>query len=298
MASRARSGGLAEVLRAHVPAAAAVAREALEARLAELIAAARAAWPGLAVAPAEFVRHLGERLGEQPDVLAALRSWHTADLYLACGCAAGDPAALAAFERRILPGVASALARAGVTGALADEVLQAVRVRLFATGEGGARIAAYSGRVPLLPWVRLTATRQAVNLRRRRKTHGEPQPDAELEQRAAGGDPELGYLKARYAPELSAAFQAALATLSSRERNVLRQRFVHGLNIQQIGLLHHTHRATVARWIGHARTVLLAETRRILGARLRLDPGELDSLMGLARSRMDVTLGTALGSQP
>jgi RNA polymerase sigma-70 factor (ECF subfamily) len=289
-------GGPAALLRARVPTAAGVDADELEAALAAVVACARAAWPDLAVTSTQFVSHLAERVADEPDLLAALRQWHIADLYLACGCAAGDPRALAAFEESILPGAARALGRAGLTGADLEEVLQAVRVRLLADGDGGARIASYSGRVPLLPWARLTATRLAVNLRRRRKTHGDPRPPGELEAFAAGQDPELGYLKTRYGADVSAAFQEALAALSSRERNVLRQHFLQGLNIQQIGVLHHAHRATVARWIGHARTVLLEETRRILRARLRLDTSELDSVMTLARSQMDVSLGTALSA--
>jgi hypothetical protein len=40
-------------------------------------------------------------LGEGPPE-QALRRWHASDLYLACGCAGADAAALLQFERRFL----------------------------------------------------------------------------------------------------------------------------------------------------------------------------------------------------
>src|SRR5688572_30340522 len=74
----------------------------LERRLREILDACRAAWPGLEVPEDAFVRHLAENLPDEGDLDSCLSRMHCSDLYLACGCAAGDPAALAAFDGRVL----------------------------------------------------------------------------------------------------------------------------------------------------------------------------------------------------
>lgn len=62
--------------------------------------AARAAWPDVHVDPARLVAFLAPKLGEPADPLAGL---DLADLYLACACDDGDPAALVAFDRVFTP---------------------------------------------------------------------------------------------------------------------------------------------------------------------------------------------------
>jgi RNA polymerase sigma-70 factor (ECF subfamily) len=69
---------------------------------------ARAAWPALEVPPEEFARYLEARLDPEADVLARL---HVADLYLACACVRGQPAAIAAFVERHLGDVPAQLGR-------------------------------------------------------------------------------------------------------------------------------------------------------------------------------------------
>ncbi len=89
---------------------------------------------------------------------------------------------------------------------------------------------------------------------------------------------ELSLIKVHYRSEFKAAFEAALATLSSRERNVLRLHILDGLNIEQIGTLYKAHRATVARWIAASRKKIDEGTRRALADKLKLGEGarELD----------------------
>jgi RNA polymerase sigma-70 factor (ECF subfamily) len=270
----------------------------LEAALRTVLAQATAAWPGVALEPAGFVQYLAARLPDGADAVTALRALHTADLYLACGCARGEPAALAAFERHVAPAMAPALAAARVPAALLDELRQTLRVLLFVPGQHPPGICNYAGRGPLARWVQIAAVRQARTLMRRRKTHGEPTAAAELDLLAGGPDPALAFLKQRDGAAVTAAVREALAALAPRERTVLRLHFVDGLNIGAIGALYRVHRATVARWIAQAREAVFQGTHRALGARLGLGARELDSLMDLVRSRMALTLGSALGEPP
>src|SRR5215468_91731 len=70
----------------------------LEPLLADRLARAAAAWPGAMVDPGRFVGAIAERLTADRPAVHSVEAMQTDDLYLACGCADGDPAALAAFE--------------------------------------------------------------------------------------------------------------------------------------------------------------------------------------------------------
>jgi RNA polymerase sigma-70 factor (ECF subfamily) len=162
--------------------------------------------------------------------------------------------------------------------------------------EQGARgIAGYSGRGDLRAYLRAVAVRQAL---RRLEREGGP-PGAEKDEvlamvPAAGDSPELGLLVERCRDEVRAAFGLALTALSPRERTILRQHYADALTIDQLGRLHGVHRATCARWIEAARAGLLRRVRRHLRDALRLDDRELDSLIGLVRSRLDLSLSRLL----
>jgi RNA polymerase sigma-70 factor (ECF subfamily) len=67
-----------------------------------------------------------------------------------------------------------------------------------------------------------------------------------------------------------------------------------GLNLDQIGAVHRVHRATVARWIAAARESLLERTRKGLEEKLQLQGSEFESLMGLVRSQLDLSIHSFL----
>jgi RNA polymerase sigma-70 factor (ECF subfamily) len=256
--------------------------------VAEAIASARAAWPGVEVAPARFRAFLAGR-GEP----AAL---HLADLYLACACADGDPAAIAAFDRTHQAMIDRAVAATGATRAERADVAQTVRQRLLVAPEAGEpRIASYSGRGALGAWVRVVATREAARLLRRERREVAAD-DAELDGVVAtAADPELDYLKRLYRDELKAAFRAAVDALSDRERMLLRQHVLDGLGIDRLAAFYRVHRATAARWVEAARHAVVTGTRKALVHRLRLAGGELDSVIRLVRSQLDLSLHAVLG---
>jgi RNA polymerase sigma-70 factor (ECF subfamily) len=75
---------------------------------------------------------------------------------------------------------------------------------------------------------------------------------------------------------------------------VLRLHVVEGLNIDEIGALFKVHRSTVARWIAAARTQVLTDARKQLRAELGLSAGEFDSLAGVVRSQLDLSVAGIL----
>jgi RNA polymerase sigma-70 factor (ECF subfamily) len=81
-----------------------------------------------------------------------------------------------------------------------------------------------------------------------------------------------------------------LVALSPEQRNVLRLHLLDGLNIDQIGLIHQVHRATVARWLARARETVRDDTRRRLAAKIAVDGPELESIVTALHSQLDVSV--------
>ena len=87
---------------------------------------------------------------------------------------------------------------------------------------------------------------------------------------------------------------SSLLALPPREKSLLKLSYLDGLSLDEIGALYRAHRTTVGRWLDAARQRILDDTRRGLGERLRLGEAEVDSLMALIRSQLDVTLHSLL----
>ena len=239
----------------------------------------RAQFPEVRLPEAAFAAALEARGGG---------SARAAELYLCVACEAGDPAALRAFDTLYLSRMGSSVSRINPSPAFADEVRQRLRERLFVgSPESPPRIASWSGVAPLEAWLRATAVRMALTLLRER---GQPRREPSFEEAMQSSDPELAYLRDRYRGECQAAFQAALASLSPRDRTLLRLRYLEALSIDALAPLHGIHRATAARWVAASRSRLLEGTRRELQARLGGSLTDLDSLLRLVRSDLVVNL--------
>jgi RNA polymerase sigma-70 factor (ECF subfamily) len=276
-------------------AASAAAAPELGELLADAIAAGRVTWPDVPLADADFIRHIAACLPPDADPVAALGELHAADLYLACACARGEPRALAHFDEHFLAGIGRAWSGTHRFADFVDEVRQVLRVRLLVReGNAAPRIAGYAGRGPLGAWVRMAATRLAINLRQGTESvvRGEDEggDDDAASLRAPGHDPELEYLKTRYAAELGEALRTTLAALSARTASVLRLHYQEGVTVDAIGTMYRVSGRTVQRWLAEARATILAETGRLLQERLGVSQSQLDSLIGLVQSRLDISI--------
>lgn len=255
----------------------------LDTVLAYLVDTARAAWPAIALDEQTFVRFVAERT----TTLATLSRMPVADLYLACACSLGDSAALRAFETRHASDYDLALARLHLSASLADEVKQRVRVKLFTAANGRPRIVEYTGRGELRGWLRVTAAREALNMLR--ATRREVEDDDALVDLADGADPALDHMKAKYRTEFRRAVREAMENLTPRERNLLRQYYLDGLTFEKLATMYRVHLATVARWVDKARETLLENSRSILMAQLRVDLSEVESILRLIESQLEVS---------
>src|SRR5689334_23192125 len=108
---------------------------AMEEAIRRVAEAGRAAWPGVELGDEALAAWLAERVPDGADPAAALGALHAGDLYLACACALADPAAIAAFEAKILPAIGPAVARIDPDVAFGREIAAEVRVKLLVDGE-------------------------------------------------------------------------------------------------------------------------------------------------------------------
>jgi RNA polymerase sigma-70 factor (ECF subfamily) len=262
-----------------------------EQRLSAGLASARLAWPNLVIPDAHFLRFIGERLEPAGSLAEALGKLELGDLYLACGCARGDRVALGLFDEHILAKLHRTLGRLDLDDARVADVQQTVRMQLFVSGSAlPPKIAQYSGRAALSSWVHVVAMRVALRAKSGDARMGGGQDELLVELPTPGDAPEVSYLKQRYQEPFREAFLAALKALPARERTLLRQSFIDGLSIDELGRLYGVHRATAGRWVAQARRTLLFSTRDLMMARIGVSEPECDGIMRLVKSRLDVTL--------
>jgi RNA polymerase sigma-70 factor, ECF subfamily len=243
------------------------------------------AWPGLGVSRKHFQKHL------QGLASASDGPLHVTDLYLAYACQLGHAAALAAFERELIPRVSAYTARVDPRPAFVDDVLQAVRAHLFSPRDRSpAAIATYSGRAPLASWLRTITVRMArdVLARERKLTHLDTPMARDL--RAREPDPELEFLKQQSREAFEVAFARSLDRVDDRGRTLLRLHFVEEMSMAAIGRMFHVHESTVARWLAHVRQVLIEQ----LASELGVQHSELQRLAALVQSRLGVHLSSHL----
>ncbi len=239
----------------------------------------------------DLLTFIARRLPAEGELMPALSQVHVEDLALTFRCARKDEGAMASLERDNFDIIDVALARMPDAAAHSSEITQQLRQRLFmGDGDRPPSIAQYAERGDLRSWLRVAAVRCAIDvLRIQRREIG--LGDRLLEDLTAPGvDPEIDHLKRLYHAEFKKAFEDVLASLSSRDRNVLRYHLLQQLNIEQIGVIHDVHRSTVARWLASLRKTLLVSTRQALARRLSVGSDEVESIMRLIRSQLDASI--------
>lgn len=248
----------------------------------QITAAVESRFPGLACDADAVAHHLaGREASTSPEGVA--------EIALALGCAAGDATALSLFEAHYLDVVPLALARMKLGPDRVDEIRQLVRQKLLvAESEKPPKVVGYAGEGRLRGLVQVVSVRTAVSaLRKEGRMVGDDDlarhPDPER-------DPELAYLKAHYRAAFAEAFEASVRALSSRDRNLLRLQLEGGLTVEELGRVYGVHRATATRWLTRLRADLLKDTRKRLGAKLDAPDTELDSVIRLVQSRLDLSL--------
>lgn len=264
----------------------------LTAKLAEI----EALWSTVDLDPMVLARHVAARIPADAELGDHVATLHLVDLALACASAAEATAeqraaAARAFDESYRAHLDAILARVCDGAVLVDEVRQRVYDHLLVgRGDRGPRLAEYTGRGPLLAYLRVVATRLALETRRRSDRRREEGDEVLLRAAVEDDDPELAYLKQTYHEPLRKAFAAALADLEPRARTLLRHQVIDRLSIDKVAAIYGIHRATAARQIARARQALVSGTHERLRQQLGIDEDQLQSILQLIRSEVDVSI--------
>jgi RNA polymerase sigma-70 factor (ECF subfamily) len=253
--------------------------EDLEGVLARLVGEAAAAWPNIRLAPEIVVAQLAAQLSETGPLLSELQQIRMADLFLAAACVEQMQNAIETFDGEFLFGVPEILARSGFGHLQSDEVRERVRDQLFF---GAARISDYTGRTSLASWVHVVILRVAIDL---------------ADSHSTGTDPDSAIaliIEEHYRQPFKSAFRMAVGALTSEQRELLRLHFVEGVTFDMLAMQFARHRATIVWQIAQAKDSVLERIGASLQAQLAINSQELEALLTIIRSRLELGLSALL----
>lgn len=246
-------------------------------------------WPGLTLELNDFVQDLSS-LGWQDEGPAYLES-----VALCSACARRCPTAWKLFEEQFLSRVAATIGRVHSDPDFVDEVTQHLREALLSGPH--PKLRSYSGKGPLLAWLRVVARREALRLR---GNGGPATASVEWLARLEGVDrkPDNLAMAARYAPVLRRALTEVLGTLTTEERNMLRLQLVEGMSPAAISEVFGVHVASVYRRISRCHQRILeavrSHVRRDLG---HVSKSEIGSMFRQAQAELDLSLTRLLAAE-
>ena len=103
--------------------------------------------------------------------------------------------------------------------------------------------------------------------------------------------------KGKYRELFRRAFLEAVEALAPGTRLLLKLHYLDRLSMEEVGKVLGVHRLTVLRRLERARHELSEGTKERLEAELRLAPPEVESLLRLIQSRLDMSLQHALAGR-
>jgi RNA polymerase sigma-70 factor (ECF subfamily) len=268
-------------------------------RLAELCDEAHRGYPTLEIDDRDLVQQIARRAPASELLANYLQHCHAGDLAVASQAARGSQIAIAELERVHRQTIEAACRRFAGPGQTADDLRQILRTKLFVADTNKVpKIGDYAGQGFLDNWLRVTAVRVFLDLTKRKdRTRETSAEDDDILALPNPGDLQLDVVKAEYRTAVASAMHEGAQALEPGDRHLLRQHFVAGLSIDQLGAVLGIHRATAARRIQRAREQLVAETRKQLAIKLKLPESELDEVIGLVMSRLDVSIAKLLATK-
>jgi RNA polymerase sigma-70 factor (ECF subfamily) len=256
--------------------------------------AAIAAWPEIEVAPERFGGELARRIGSPASAEAAeaaLDAMRGADVYLAVACCEGTARAIARIEDILARELRHAALKLHASPDQSAEThAELRRILLIDEPPRRAALREYAGRGDLRGYIRVMSTRALIRAINRGRREIAVEDSEFFDRMLPNHDAEISFLRAQYRDAVDGALRAALAGLDPRSRALLRYQLIDGWSIDQVGKLYGVHRATAARWLTDAREVLGTAIRSQLAARLQISPEEVDSIVRLVQSRVDMSL--------
>jgi RNA polymerase sigma-70 factor (ECF subfamily) len=252
-------------------------------------------WTRVRLEPEELVAQVATHLPPDVDALEHIRALYAEDVVLACACAREVEGAAETLDAEYLSRMASFVGHIDPSPSFVDEIRQLIRERvLLRRPDGPPRIADYSGRGPLVSWLRISAVRVALNHRAEPHQARRVDDQSILDDLAEESSPELQVLRARHADALAQALRKAVAALTPDQRVIMRMYFSSGQSCEQIAAALCVNRSTASRKIVAAREAVFAETRRLLRETLPVTSSEFASLARVLHDQLNISLRTLL----
>lgn len=255
-----------------------------------MYAEGKRAHPRVSLTEEEFRRHC-ETLGLDTD--AAALEKHGADVYLCAACLVGCPEATSILEQRILPVAAEAIARVQPGAQFVEETQRIVRERLIYSDP--PKIAEYGGRSSLLAWLRVVATRLALNQMgvRQSAIGSQDELTERLVQQYFQGDALI--MSGKQAASFQRAMSDAISALDPRDRNVLRMHLLGNCSPEQIGRAYSVRGTTATAWLTSTKKHLVTSVSKAWCDReSELSEEELADISRLVKHQLDFTFRTSV----
>jgi RNA polymerase sigma-70 factor (ECF subfamily) len=247
----------------------------------------KGSWPSLDLPLAGFAAFAG-----RDRRLADLSPEMISDLFLAAACAHNVSGALQTFRNRLFPVVAQAAKSYDASGPFAEEVYQHVSELMFVGGpDGQPKILNYQGEGPLASFIGTAARRVALRMATSSaRFTGE---EALVHQLSQMHTQETSILKQQHRDLFNRALVMAVRQLSGRERLVLRLNLSERVSTTKIAAMYRVSQPTVSRWIQRAARTIFAKVKDLVCDELDIDTRELESLLLLVRSQIEITISQA-----
>lgn len=263
-----------------------------------VLAAGKLHWPDLNVDSRELVGYLAERQVVPETLTPAI----AADLFLAFACFVKVPTAVQLFQTAYDPIVVATARRLDRSGALVDELRQRVHELLFVGSSRAApKIGEYRGRGPLSAWLRTCTKRVGLRLVRTSAPEVLMTRDALADEISDVCDQELSLLKDHYGELFRQELVRSLNELPARDRMLLQLHLVAGLSTTRIAKMYHLNQSSISRQLQRTAATIFARVKERIHARLGVETADLESLIDLARSHIELTLSSldeALSDEP
>lgn len=253
--------------------------------------AGRGAFPKISWSEADFARAwhaFGAPVEHEPATLL--------DEYLRIACLARAAGAVETLELQFIVPLRATLVRRCGDPQLVDEALQTLRQKLL-LGES-PRLQTYQSTGHLRAWLQVVGVRVCQDLARQRGARWARESalrdDWPVNSTAVDVAAEREELDALFVEAL----REVIRGLPARERYALRMHVLAGWNVSQIGEALSIHRASAARWIVAAKEKINENVRALLAERLDLDKGELERVLNLFSTKLDIRLSRLFETTP
>lgn len=250
------------------------------------------AWPELGLSVAQF-----GAFAAHGRPLATLSEDLIADVFLAAACAQNVPGALLGLRSRMFAAVAKAVRTYDPSGPFAEEVYQRVSEAMFVGGpDGQPKIFRYQGEGPLAKYLgtaaRWIALRMVTNSAR---FQGE---ETLVDSLSRIQTQETMFLKEQHRELFNRALVIGVRQLSDRERLVLRLNLNERVSTTRLAAMYKVSQPTVSRWIQRAAHSIFARVKELVCDELDIDTREMESLLLLMRSQIEINISQASSVTP